>query len=77
MQARKQLLNSQDSTNTLAPKVILHVVPPGGWHAVVMEKVDGMLALADLDDETSLKSAVDILHSSGYVHGDLCPQNIL
>ena len=56
------------STNTLAPKVILHEKLPGGWHAVIMEKVDGALPLADLDDETtksSLKSAVDILHSSG------------
>lgn len=65
---------------TLAPKVISHEVLPGGWHAVVMEKVDGVLPPADLDDETtksSLQSAVDILHSNGYVHGDLRPQNIL
>ena len=44
-----------------------------------MEKVDGVLTLADLDDEPTksfLKSAVDNLHSSGYVHGDLHPKNM-
>lgn len=64
----------------LAPKIVSVETLPGGWIAIVMEKVLGVaLSSRALDDtaSSSLKEAVETLHDAGFVHGDLRPQNIM
>ena len=63
----------------LAPKLYSVSPLPGGWLAVVMEKVKGVPISTSTDPaiEESLMTAVQLMHSKGYVHGDLRPQNIL
>ena len=64
------------------PKLICCQPLPGGWYAVVMEKLDGEHVAIDTDSisdgvKQSLKRDVDLMHEKNYVHGDLQPQNIL
>ena len=70
-----QLLASLD----YAPKLISVEQLPGGWCAVVMEKKIGKQLSHQSSEEVkfSLKTAVERMHGSNYVHGDLRPQNIL
>ena len=62
-----------------APKLFCCEPLPGGWYAVVMEKLDGEHIETDsINDgvKQSLKRAVDLMHEKNYVHGDLRSQNI-
>lgn len=63
----------------LAPKLFSVSPLPGGWLAVVMEKVvgDAMTHQTTEPVKRALEKAVELMHSNGYVHGDLRPQNIL
>ena len=60
----------------LAPTVYSCEPLPGGWQAIVMEKINGSKLGMPITNE-GLKNAVELLHNAGYVHGDLRPQNIL
>jgi serine/threonine protein kinase len=63
-----------------APKLVCCQSLPGGWYAVVMEKLDGKHIDTDsINDRVkqSLKGAVNLMHEKNYVHGDLRSQNIL
>ena len=64
-----------------APKLIQCDLLPGGWYAVVMEKLNGdsilTTAVSECDIKHSLRAAVDLMHRKNYVHGDLRPQNLL
>ena len=63
----------------LAPEIVTVETLPGGWKAVVMNKVIGEELPSTLDDVTrsSLKEAADTLHRAGFVHGDLRPPNYI
>ena len=63
-----------------APTLIECCLLPGGWYAVVMDKVNGNpLSITNRTSEIrqSLHDAVKLMHSKNYVHGDLRPQNFL
>ena len=64
----------------LAPKLYSHSSLPGGWHAVVMEKVDGTpVTRSNLTclQKQSLQDALQSLHRQNYVHGDTIRPNIV
>ena len=63
----------------LAPQLFSVDPLPGGWLAVVMEKVVGEMMPRKITKpvKVALEKAVGLMHSNGYVHGDLRPQNIL
>ena len=64
-----------------APKLIDCCLLPGGWYAVVMEKLNGhsifTTTVSESDIKRSLRTAVELMHGNNYVHGDLRPQNFL
>ena len=60
----------------LAPKILHSAKLRGGWVVVVMEKIQNSVTLSSAC-ETSLRCAVNTLHSEGFIHGDLRPPNIL
>lgn len=67
--------------NQLAPKLYTIERLPGGWQAVVMEKVAGTVA-SDVQSVTKnvtqdFEKAVTLMQRKNYVHGDLHPQNII
>ena len=63
----------------LAPTLYSCELLNGRWYAIVMEKVVGKRIQTPVDPQVqaSLSNAIAVLHSNGYVHGDLRPQNIL
>ena len=63
----------------LAPECIYSEHLPGKWIVVVMEKImNGFTVRQPNEDlKRSLYEAMQKLHSLGFVHGDLRPQNIL
>ena len=63
----------------LAPKLISCSRLPGGWCAVIMEKIYGSMLNSPVSAEVkmALKMAVEVMHAKNFVHGDLRPQNIL
>ena len=63
----------------LAPKLISCSRLPGGWCAVIMEKIYGSMLNSPVSAEVkmALKTAVEVMHAKNFVHGDLRPQNIL
>ena len=64
--------------HNLAPKLFSVSPLPGGWLAVVMEKVEGVpISTPSSVIKESLRTAIQLMHDQGYVHGDLRPQNIL
>ena len=56
-----------------APKLIECRSLPGGWHAMVMEKLNGdstfTFAVSDSVKQHSLREAVDRMHSNNYIPG--------
>ncbi len=60
-----------------APKLFTCRLLPGGWYAVVMEKLKSSSASFSDKAKQSLKTAVKKMHESNYVHGDLREQNIM
>ena len=67
------------ASEKLAPELFSVDQLPGGWLAVVMEKVVGEMMPNKIQKpvKEALKKAVELMRSNGYVHGDLRPQNIL
>ncbi len=69
------------ATRSLAPKLYKCKSLPGGWYAVVMEKLKGKLATTtgtlNRKMKESLKNAVKLMHDNDMVHGDLRAENIL
>ena len=67
--------------NDLAPKLHSYdLALPGGWFAVIMDKVEGTPVRRNEltpSQKRSLQHALHLLHKENYVHGDLRPQNIL
>ena len=65
--------------NSLAPKLFLCSQLPGGWFAIVMERVKGSPIKLPVSQavETSLQTVTSLLDCKDLVHGDLRPQNIL
>lgn len=63
----------------MAPQCLYSESLPGKWTVVVMERiVNGMMVNKPNDAlKKSLCDALQTLHSLGFVHGDLRPQNIL
>ena len=63
----------------LAPRLISCSQLPGGWCAVIMEKIYGSMLNSPVSAEvkTALKTAVEVMQVKNLVHGDLRPQNIL
>ncbi len=59
-----------------APKLFTCCPLPGGWYAVVMEKLIRFSVSFSDKAKQSLKKAVEKMHESNYVHGDLREQNI-
>ena len=69
------------ASDGFAPKLINCHSLPGGWYAVVMDKLEGhsITETTDVSDKVkqSLRKAVNLMHEKNYVHGDLRPQNML
>ena len=63
----------------LAPQLFSVTPLDGGWLAVVMEAIEGapLRRPAAKPVEEALKRAVSLMHTNGYVHGDVRPQNVL
>ena len=59
--------------------IIMHESLPGKWIVVVMEKIIYSMTVNKPNDAIKkyLCDALQKLHSLGFVHGDLHPQNIL
>lgn len=63
-----------------APRLIDNALLPGGWHAVVMEKIEGKpIVQGEVLPGTrkQLEAIQKLLTESGLVHGDLRSPNIL
>ena len=67
------------ATHGFAPKLISCHLLPGGWYAVVMEKLEGCSITTDVSENVkqSLRKVGNLLQENNYVHGDLRPQNLL
>ena len=63
----------------LAPKLMSCERLLGGWVAVIMENVDGVMLQLPLSTSVrdSLMEALDLMDRNNYVHGDFRKQNIL
>ena len=53
----------------------------GGWYAIVVAKIEGSRSQFNViitkPVKEALKYAIDTMHKEDYVHGYVCPQNIL
>ena len=66
--------------HNLAPKLLRVEKLPGGWIAIVMEKiVNGEMINEPVSPQVqqSLKQVLHLMQTKEYVHGDLRPQNII
>src|SRR6185369_17812812 len=65
----------------IAPEIYGHMHLPGNWYMIVMEYMSDFQTLAECMPNRlimdTIKSAMDQLHSAGYVHGDLRSNNIM
>src|SRR5207247_402367 len=65
----------------IAPEIYGHTRLPGNWYMIVMEYLSDFQTLAECTPNNlimdTIKSAMEQLHSAGYVHGDLRSSNIL
>ena len=63
----------------LAPKLMSCQRLPGGWVAVIMEKVDGVMSYTPLSTSVreSIMEALNLINLHNYVYGDFRKQNIL
>ena len=60
-----------------APKLFTCRLLPGGWYAVVIEKLKSSCVSFSNKAKQSLKTAVKKMHEFNYVHGALRDQNII
>lgn len=75
------ILHKSLASVALAPKLYHTEMLPGGWTAVLMELIQNCRPFLAMQEspavQEKLKEAVTLMHTMGFVHGDLRSSNIL